>query len=432
MNENTLTGDLTAEAGKVYDYTEITGNLDANRVADFSKALPNLKKIGGYLDLGSLTDAKGLKLPQSIGGGLDLRSLTDAKGLKLPQSIGGYLDLRSLTDAKGLKLPQSIGGYLDLRSLTDAKGLKLPQSIGGYLYLGSLTDAKGLKLPQSIGGYLDLRSLTDAKGLKLPQSIGGYLYLRSLTDAKGLKLPQSIGGGLDLRSLTDAKGLKLPQSIGGYLDLRSLTDAKGLKLPQSIGGYLYLGSLTDAKGLKLPQSIGGYLYLGSLTDAPKIKTNDPEARNAAKDRCRSMLLSSFAAAGFSFADGILARIVSQRGPVSRVIVCGKTEISYVVTNGEAFSHGKTLAEARDGLLYKIGSRDTSQFKAWTLDREVTKGEAIQAYRIITGACEAGVRDWLTKREAPEKITVQGIIDITKGAYGAETFKQFFCKEAVAA
>jgi hypothetical protein len=67
MNENTLTGNLTAEAGKVYDYTEITGNLDANRVADFSKALPNLKKIGGYLDLGSLTDAKGLKLPQSIG-----------------------------------------------------------------------------------------------------------------------------------------------------------------------------------------------------------------------------------------------------------------------------------------------------------------------------------------------------------------------------
>jgi hypothetical protein len=67
-----------------------------------------------------------------------------------------------------------------------------------------------------------------------------------------------------------------------------------------------------------------------------------------------------------------------------------------------------------------------------LDREVTKGEAIQAYRVITGACEAGVRDWLAKREAPDKVTVRGIIEMTKGAFGSEQFEQFFCKEAVAA
>ena len=36
----------------------------------------------------------------------------------------------------------AIGGDLDLGGLTSAKGLTLPQSIGGYLYLGGLTSAE--------------------------------------------------------------------------------------------------------------------------------------------------------------------------------------------------------------------------------------------------------------------------------------------------
>ena len=48
-------------------------------------------------------------------------------------------------------------GSLDLRSLTDAKGLTLPEKCGS-LYLSSLTDANGLTLPKEISGSLDLRS----------------------------------------------------------------------------------------------------------------------------------------------------------------------------------------------------------------------------------------------------------------------------------
>jgi hypothetical protein len=32
---------------------------------------------------------------------------------------------------------------------------------------------------------------------------------------------------------------------------------------------------------------------------------------------------------------------------------------------------------------------------------------------------------MDQHETPEKITVQGIIDITKGAYGSEAFEKFF-------
>jgi hypothetical protein len=191
----------------------------------------------------------------------------------------------------------------------------------------------------------------------------------------------------------------------------------------SCGGYIYASA--NAK-LSLPAltSCGGSIDASEnakLSLPAEVKKNDDKAVAL----CQALLLVSFHAAGYSFADGILARIVSQRGPVTRVIVCGKTEVSYLVTNGDAYSHGKTLKEARDGLLYKIGNRDTTPYKSWTLDKTVTKGEAIKAYRVITGACEAGVRGWMEQHKTPEKITVKGIIEITRGAYGSDEFEKFF-------
>ena len=201
-----------------------------------------------------------------------------------------------------------------------------------------------------------------------------------------------------------------------------------------ITGYLDASGADTKTAFPKLTSVGGSLYASGAdtkTAFPKnIKWGDPE--NNAVARCRALLLSSFAAAGFSFADGILARIVSKRGPVSRVVICGRTEISYLVTDGEAWSHGKNLAEARDGLLYKIGERDTSEFKAWKLDQVVTKRDAIRAYRTITGACEGGVRAWMETRKTPESVSVGGIIELTKGAYGAEAFAEFFAPAKVTA
>ena len=225
------------------------------------------ESIGGSIDLSSLTSADGLVLPESIGGGIDLRSLTSADGLVLPESIGGGMDLRHLTSADGLILPQHVGNSIDLSSLTSADGLILPQHIGGYINLSSLTSAKGLVLPESIGGRINLSSLASAKGLVLPQHVGGDIYLRSLASADGLVLPQHVGGDIDLRSLASADGLVLHESIGGRIDLSSLTSADGLILPKQLGGSIDLRSLTSADGLILPQHVGGYIDLRSLTSA---------------------------------------------------------------------------------------------------------------------------------------------------------------------
>jgi hypothetical protein len=140
-----------------------------------------------------------------------------------------------------------------------------------------------------------------------------------------------------------------------------------------------------------------------------------------------MLEESFAKNGYSFADQILAKIVSVKGNVSRVILAGNTKVSYLVTDGAAWSHGETLKAAREGLIYKIGSRDTTEYKKWKLETKVTLSQAIKSYRAITGACEQGVKTWMENRKVPESMTIAQAIELTRGAYGADAYASFFKK-----
>ena len=268
LNLRSLTN---AEGLKLPD--EIRGDLDLRSLTS-AEGLKLPDKIEGDLDLRNLTSAEGLKLPDEIGFSLYLDGLTSAEGLELPDIIRGALHLTNLTNAEGLELPNEIGVNLDLRSLTSAEGLKLPDEIRDDLYLSGLTSAEGLKLPDKVGGVLYLNSLTNAEGLKLPNEIGGSLWLEGLTSAKGLKLPDEIRDGLYLSGLTSAKGLELPDEIEGDLNLSSLISAEGLKLPDKVGGVLYLNSLTNAEGLKLPNEIGGSLWLEGLTSAKGLKLPD--------------------------------------------------------------------------------------------------------------------------------------------------------------
>ena len=233
-------------------------------------------------------------------------------------------------------------------------------------------------------------------------------------------------GALDaIRKAASDAGAEYHIKAGGSLDLRGLTSLPA-NAKLTAGGYLYLSGLTSLPA-NAKLTAGGDLDLSGLTHKTEHKGGNPDARRIAREAVTAM----FMAIGYSIADGVLAKIVQTRGNVQRVIIEGKTDISYLVTDGEAYSHGKTLKEARDGLLYKIGNRDTSQFKAWSLDKIVTKREAITAYRTITGACEGGVRAWMEQRQTPDSLKVKEIIDLTKGAYGAEQFAGFFKAEAVA-
>ena len=247
-------------------FKALPGNIDLGSLTS-ADGLVLPQHVGSSINLSSLTSAEGLVLPQHVGGDIYLRSLASADGLVLPQHVGGNIFLRHLTSAEGLVLPKQLGGGIDLRSLTNADGLVLPQHVGGNIFLRHLTSADGLILPQHVGGNIDLRSLASADGLVLPESIGGRIDLSSLTSADGLILPKQLDGSIDLRSLTSADGLILPKQLGGSIDLSSLASADGLILPKQLGGSIDLSSLTSADGLVLPQHVGGYIDLRSLTSA---------------------------------------------------------------------------------------------------------------------------------------------------------------------
>ena len=192
--------------------------------------------------------------------------------------------------------------------------------------------------------------------------------------------------------------------------------------PGIVYDYTSVGGSVDARGADtktaFPKltSVGGSIYASG--DWKHVEIGNII-------RCRAMLEKSFSRNNYIFADNMLAKVVSVKGRVSRVILAGKTKVSYLVTDGAAWSHGETLEKAREGLIYKISSRDTTEFKNWKLDTEVTLGQAIKSYRAITGACEQGVRSWMENKKVPQSMTISQAIELTRGAWEADKFAAFF-------
>ena len=128
---------------------------------------------------------------------------------------------------------------------------------------------------------------------------------------------------------------------------------------------------------------------------------------------------------YIIADRILSKVVKKKGNVYHVINHDSDRETFLIKDGEIYSHGDTLEEARESLKYKIASRDTTEFKKYKLDDEVDLTTLIRAYRAITGACEAGARHFCENNTLPEKMTVKKAIEITHGQYNHELFRKFF-------
>jgi len=124
-------------------------------------------------------------------------------------------------------------------------------------------------------------------------------------------------------------------------------------------------------------------------------------------------------------DGIFNRVISTRNGVKK-LKNDDGKISYLVTDGDKSAHGKTIKEARESLIYKIGDRDKSKYDGVKLDNKFTVPELIEMYRVITGACEYGVKEFVkSQSKMKKKYSVEEIIDLTAGNYGHEQFKEFF-------
>jgi hypothetical protein len=134
--------------------------------------------------------------------------------------------------------------------------------------------------------------------------------------------------------------------------------------------------------------------------------------------------------GYVVADGIHSKLISRRKKGDLEIFKVQKEFlgdeeSYVVKRGNQFSHGDTIKHAVEDLRYKLADRDTSRFKKWTLKTKVKEEDAIQAYRAITGACEFGVKQFVSGVKVPKALTVEKVVELTSGRFGNEAFAKFF-------
>ena len=186
-------------------------------------------------------------------------------------------------------------------------------------------------------------------------------------------------------------------------------------------GYLDLRG-TGITSLPDNLTVGGYLHLRGtgITDTSMVN------RKFTVDLVNKIWANS----KFIRADGVFTEVLSHHNNVWEVKKIASTKSFYLVTDGHGkYAHGDTIQEAKKDLLYKISNRDKSEYEKLTLDSVLTFEEAIECYRIITGACSFGTKNFvetiLPEKDKKASYSIREMIEITRGQYGNETFKSFF-------
>jgi len=187
----------------------------------------------------------------------------------------------------------------------------------------------------------------------------------------------------------------------------------------SVGGSLYLegtGITSLPEGLTVGDSLD--LRGTGITDTSKANKVAPT-------------VYFFHNHKYIKADGIFSEVISERGNLFKIRSIGASKITFLITDGQNhWSHGDTLKEAKDDLIFKVCDRNKSDYENLTLESELTHTEAITCYRVITGACSFGTKDFVNNRlngHKKAKYTVAEMIKITVGEYGNTSFANFFKK-----
>nr|DAH61742.1 MAG TPA: hypothetical protein [Caudoviricetes sp.] len=243
-----------------------------------------------------------------------------------------------------------------------------------------------------------------------------------------MKIGQIYYGDLVIKKDDKNDYSKLKQVTGYvYISENATLQADALT---SIGGYVDISENATLQADALT-SIGGYVDIRE--NAKFIKNQDLIINDKncpafeTKAKTRKINFESFLKNGYLYADNILAKIIEKKKNVYKIKICGQTNVSYCIQYGENFSHGDTIEEAKDNLLYKISNRDTSKYKNYNLKTILTLKEAIEMYRVIAGACEPGTRHFVKNvlKDKKEKYTVKEVITLTKGQYNNEKLVEFF-------
>jgi hypothetical protein len=162
-------------------------------------------------------------------------------------------------------------------------------------------------------------------------------------------------------------------------------------------------------------------------------------------KVRSAFRNNYISNGWISADGMVGKIISQKGNLYKIenYSAGKNwrdidtgywtrETCYVVCNGHGigslWAHGYTAEDARRSLEKKIENSKTweermKEFLHLRLDSVLGFEECKDMYRKITGACEFGTNDFAKTQEVRE-YSVSEVLEKTKGRYGWDRYKNY--------
>ena len=389
------------------------GNLNLAAKEDITELPDNLKVLGSL----DLRQSGITKLPK----GLEVERSIDISGTaieELPEDTKFGVSLLINNMKKPFSFPKvvKVNGYFDCRITTIKRMSEEIYVKWGCDLVGSTFD----KLPSvmEVGEGL---FLYDTNTTELPEGIKNVYSDFNLHNTKVTKLNENLVVYMGL-NISNTLIEELPKGliIGNMLELCNTNLNDYSNLHKICSRF----RVTEEKYDKIKDTLAKHSAIKSEWGDDILVTFEPNYKGA--------YLFENENGKFIKADNIFGKIVEQKGNVYHVKL-GKSEVnSYLVTDGEGhWSHGKTLEEAKDDLLYKISKRNKGDYKGLTLDSELSFEDAITCYRVITGACLFGTMDFIDNRLGENKkgkYTINEIIELTEGEYGNDIFNDFFCKD----
>ncbi len=124
-------------------------------------------------------------------------------------------------------------------------------------------------------------------------------------------------------------------------------------------------------------------------------------------------------------DGVEALLIESKLNVKKVVLKADIEESFVFTKNNISAHGYTVKQAYRDWLFKQSDRDVSKYNNLDKNKKYSLEYWYECYRIITGACALGVENFIEQHKPKKEMTLDEVIQITKGQYGHNTFVEFF-------
>ena len=193
--------------------------------------------------------------------------------------------------------------------------------------------------------------------------------------------------------------------------------------------------LSNTKITALPDNltVGGGLYLigtgitalpDNLTVGGGLDLSGTKITNRTVKRLRH---GEYVPGKYLYADGILTHIKKKKKIGEYTLFIGKIPNRHVIFDGKHYAHCRNFRDGVADLLFKSAiDRGADQYKGISLDDSFTVEELKTMYRIITGACQQGTQAFVDGlKERKERYTIREAIELTKGQYNAEKFKEFF-------